>query len=134
MYFTIIYIIVFKEDKTINVFPGEEFILSLKVLDQNDNKKVGFYTYPSNMLFTMVDVTEIDLTAGNRDTSFGVVNGSSDQRTSFVVRDVAKNFSFSYMNYNNTIAEKNFTLNLIDSSTGIIVRMVIACLECQLHA
>jgi len=64
MYFTIISLF-FKEDKTINVFLGEEFIFLLKVLDQNDNKKVGFYTYPSNMLFTTVDVTETDLTAGN---------------------------------------------------------------------
>jgi len=92
-------------------------------LDQNDNKKVGFYAYPSNMLFTEVDVTEIDLTDGNMNTSFGVVNGSSDQRTSLVLRNSTKDFSFT--NQNSTIFEVNFTINLIDSSTGIIVCIII---------
>ena len=105
-----------------NVFPGEEFILSLTVLDQNNNRKVGFYTYPSNMLFTEADVTEIDLTTGNRYTSFGIVSkNNSDQRTLLVVRNLTKNFSFSVLKGNSTITEKNFTLNLIDSSTGTMV-------------
>ena len=105
-----------------NVFPGEEFILSLRVLDQNNNRKVGFYTYPSNTLFTEADVTEIDLTTGNSDTSFGIVSkNNSDQRTSLVVRNSTKNFSFSVSKGNSTITEKKFTLNLIDSSTGTMV-------------
>ena len=104
-----------------NVFPGEEFILSLRVLDQNNNEKVGFYTYPSNVLFTQADVTEIDLTTNNTDTSFAIVDRSSDQRTSLVVRNSPKNFSFSVLDHNSTITERNFTLNLIDSSTGIMV-------------
>lgn len=112
------YLFMFQGSKIVKVFPGQEFFLSLQVLDQNNNEKLGFYTYPSNMLFTKVDVTEIDLTVGNEETSFAIVNGSSHQRTSLVVRDSAKNFSFSVLNQNSTITETNFTLNLIDSSTG----------------
>ena len=104
-----------------NVFPGEIFVLSLRISDQNNNEKVGFYTYPSNMFSTQADVTEIDLTTGNDNTSFGVVNGSSNLRTSLVVRDSNENFSFSALNYSNT----SFTLNLIDSSTGNIVCIII---------
>ena len=76
------------------------------------------------LFFTEVDVTEIDLTIGNRDSSFGVISGSSDQKTVLVVRNSTKDFSFSYTNFNRTIAEVNFTLNLIDSSTGIKVAML----------
>ena len=104
-----------------NVFPGEEFILSLRVLDQNDNEKVGFYTYPSNTLFTEADITEIDLTTDNGDTSFALVNRNSNERTLLVVRNSTRDFSFSFLNHSSTITERNFTLNLIDSSTGIMV-------------
>ena len=104
-----------------NVFPGEIFVLSLSISDQNDNEKIGFYTYPSNMFFTEADVTEIDLTTGNNNTNFGVVSGSSNLRTLLVVRDSTKNFSFSALNHSSTIAFATFTLNLIDSSTGNIV-------------
>ena len=98
-------------------------MLSLSISDQNNNKRVGFYSYPSNMFFTEADVTEIDLTTGNGNTSFGVVNENSSLRTSLVVRDSTKPFSFSALNHNSTIAYTNFTLNLIDSSTGNIVCM-----------
>lgn len=108
-----------------NVFPGEIFAFSLNVLDQNNNEKNGFYTYPSNMLFTEADVTEVDLTADNEETSFAVINRNSNQRTSLVVRNSTAIFSFSAMNQSRVIAEKGFTLNLIDSSTGNIV--------CQIH-
>ena len=103
-----------------SVFPGEEFILSLKVLDQNNNEKVGFYTYPSNVHLTEADVTEIDLTTGNTDTKFAVVSGSSDQKTSLVVRNSTTK-QFSFLSHSNTITEAAFTLNLIDSSTGNMV-------------
>ena len=104
-----------------SVFPGEEFILSLKVLDQNDNEDVGFFIYPSNTFFTEADVIEIDLTTGNEGISFGVVaNGSSDQKSSLVIRNSPENFSFR--NHNKTIIEAKFTLNLLDSSTGNTVR------------
>ena len=99
-----------------SVFPGEEFILSLKVLDQNDNEEVGFFMYPSNTFFTEADVIEIDLTTGNQGISFGVVSGSSDQKSSLVVRNSPE--SFSFLNQNKTIIETKFTLNLLDSSTG----------------
>ena len=104
-----------------NVFPGEIFKLSLSVLDQNNNKKVGFYTYPSNMFFTEADTTEIDLTTGNEDNSFGVVRGSSDQRTLLVIRNSINNFSFSTVSYSRTITNVTFILNLVDSSTGNVV-------------
>ena len=104
-----------------NVFPGEIFVLSFSISDQNNNERVGFYTYPSNTFFTEADVTEIDLTTGNEDSSFGVVRGSSDQRTLLVIRNSAKNFSFSAINYNRTITNVTFTLNLVDSSTGNVV-------------
>ena len=119
---------------TFNVFPGEEFILSLRVLDQNNNLKDGFFTYPSNTFFTEADITEIDLTAGNEDTSFGIVNGSSDLRVSLVVRNSQNNFSFS-ANHNNTIVNETFNFTLIDSSTGIGVcnivtkQLLIYCLH-----
>ena len=103
-------------------YPGEQFVLSLEVLDQNNNKKVGFYTYRSNLFFTEADVTEIDLTSDNKDTSFAVVNRSSDQRTSVVIRN--SNFSFEFMNHNKTVTKKNFTLSLIDSSTGNMVHNI----------
>ena len=103
------------------VFPGEEFDLLLTVWDQNNNEKVGFYTYPSNMFFTEVDIIEIDLTDDNEDISFAAVDGSFDQKTSLVIRNSTKNFSSFFHNYDKTIVEKNFTLNLIDSSTGIMV-------------
>ena len=74
------------------------------------------------MFFTQADVTEIDLTAGNEVTSFGVVSGSSNIRASIVIRDSMNNFSFSALNELNhsTI----FTLNLIDSSTGNMVCII----------
>ena len=111
--------IVFQENETVFAYPGEQFILSLKVLDQNNNEKVGFYTYRSNEHFTEGDVTEIDLTLENKDTSFAVVSRSSNQTTSLVIRN--SSFPFDFMNHNNTITNKTFTLNLIDSSTGNIV-------------
>ena len=73
------------------------------------------------MFFTEADITEIDLTTGNEDSSFGVVRGSSDQRTLLVIRNSAKNFSFSAINYNRTITNVTFSLNLVDSSTGNVV-------------
>ena len=104
-----------------NVFPGEVFLLSINVLDQNKNEIVGFYTYPSNMFFTEADVVEVDLTIGNEDTRFGVVNKRSSQRTSLVLRNSKEDFSFSVSNHSNTIIKTAFTLNLIDSSTGNLV-------------
>lgn len=101
-----------------DIFPGEVFVLSLSVLDQNNNKKIGFYTYPSNMFITEADITEIDITTGNKNTSFAGVSGSSNQKTSLVIRNSTKNFSFSN---NGTIDNTTFTLNLIDSSTGVTV-------------
>ena len=67
-------------------------------------------------------MTEIDLTPENKDTSFAVVSGSSDQRTSVVIRN--SNFSFEFMNHNKTITKKDFTLSLIDSSTGNMVHNI----------
>ena len=101
-----------------NVFPGEVFLLSISVLDQNRNEKVGFYTYPSNMFFTEADIVQIDLTTGNEDTRFAVVNKRSNQRTSLVYRNSKEDFSFSVSNHNDTVIKTVFTLNLIDSSTG----------------
>ena len=89
------------------------------MLDQNNNEKVGFYTYCSNEYFTEADVTEIDLTSENKDTSFAVVSRSSNQTTSLVIRN--SEFSFDFVNHNKIITNKTFTLNLIDSSTGNIV-------------
>ena len=109
----------FQENETVFAYPGEQFILSLKVLDQNNNEKVGFYTYHSNEHFTEADVTEIDLTLENKDTSFAVVSKNSNQTTSLVIRN--SSFPFDFMNHNKTITNKTFTLNLIDSSTGNIV-------------
>ena len=74
----------------------------------------------------MVDITEIDLTTDNTDSSFGIINEESDQGTVIVVRNSSQNFSF----FNpNTTLNKTFTLNLIDSSTGIMVGIIsiIAC-------
>lgn len=98
-------------------------MLSLKVTDQNNNTKVGFYTYPSNMLVTEANVIEIDLTdhGNNENRSFAVVDKRSDQRTSLVLRNSVKDFSFTSLNHNSTYPETAFTLNLIDSSTGNIV-------------
>ena len=73
------------------------------------------------MFATEVDVIEIDSTAGNKNTSFAVVSGSSNQRTLLVVRNLAENLDFSVLNQSKTITETVFTLNLIDSSTGTIV-------------
>ena len=123
MYIICIYMlsIVLQKSKTVNVFPGEVFLLSINVLDQNKNEVVGFYTYPSNMFFTEADVVEVDLTVGNEDTRFGVVNKRSSQKTSLVLRNSKEDFSFSVSNHSNTIIKTAFTLNLIDSSTGNLV-------------
>ena len=101
-----------------NVFPGEVFLVSINVSDQNKNEKVGFYTYPSNMFLTEADIVEVDLTIGNGDTRFAVVNRRSNQRTSIVYRNSKEDFSFSVSNHSDTIIKTVFTLNLIDSSTG----------------
>ena len=69
----------------------------------------------------MVDITEIDLTTGNGDSSFGIINEESDQRTIIVVRNSSQNFSFFN---SNTTLNKTFTLSLIDSSTGIMVGII----------
>ena len=85
------------------------------------------------MLFTEADVTEIDLTAGNRDTSFAIVNENSNQRTLLVIRNSTEDFSFSVLKHNSTITERNITLNLIDSSTGTMVCIMITERLCTLY-
>ena len=107
-----------------HVFPGEQFDLVLDVLDQNNNPKIGIYTYPANAHFTEVDVTEIDLTDSGTDRSFAIVNSSAEnyQRTTLVVRNSSRNYSFNHCLKNSESVEKGeFTLQLIDSSVGNMV-------------
>ena len=96
-------------------------------MDQNNNKTEGIYRYFSNKISLQADVINIDLTAGDEETSFGFVNGSLDQRAVIIVRNSEKNFSFSALNHSSIVAEKDFFLNLTDSSTGITVCITVLC-------
>jgi len=106
----------------IQVFPGERFNLALQIRDQNNNSKIGIYTYPSNEHFTKVDVTEIDLTDSETDKSFAFVNRKY-QRTSLVLRNSSRNFTYTQCLHHkdNTVDERQFILHLIDSSNGNVV-------------
>ena len=106
-----------------SAFPGERFTISLTVLDQNNNTKLGFYTYPSSMFITEADTIQVDLTVGDEDTSFTAINGSFNQKTLLVIRNSMEDFSFDFLNHNSTVIETYFILNLVDSSTGVMVRM-----------
>ena len=103
------------------MFPGEKLTLLLKILDQNNNTTEGIYRYFSSNGSLQADVIKIDLTTGNDEASFGFVNGSSDQQVVIVVRNSEKDFSFSDLNHSSIVTEKDFFLNLTDSSTGVTV-------------
>jgi len=112
-----------QESKPMHVFPGERFDLHLHVQDQNSNPVFGVYTYPSNTHFTKADVTEIDLTTDSEtDISFAIV-GNDTQRTTFVIRNSSSNFNYTHCLYrkNDTVERKQFSVHLIDSSTGSVV-------------
>lgn len=104
------------------MFPGEKFTLSLEVLDQNNSTAEGIYRYYSDRFSPQADVIKIDLTTGNGESSFGFVNGSVGQRAVIVIRNNSeKDFSFNPSNM--SVTEKDFFLNLTDTSTGITVSM-----------
>jgi len=112
---------------------GEIFDLIIYAVDQNGNIQDGVYLYyanlitsPSNVLCIHLDTDDILTTA------FGAVRNVTTQRTTLVMHNSYQLQSNCQVNYKNSFTFPiKFSLNLTDSSNGIMVCMLFTKITCS---